>query len=144
MDRWRITGAVALFVIVAAIPLYVAREAQERSGETEATESALTFVGREHCIDCHTDAYESWLGSHHDDAMDIANEETVLGDFDDAEFEYNGITSRFYRRDGKFFVHTEGPGGEMGEFEVQYTFGVEPLQQYLVPFPGGRLQALSA
>ena len=32
----------------------------------------------------------------------------------------------------------------MRDFEVAYTFGVAPLQQYLVPFPGGRLQALSA
>jgi tetratricopeptide (TPR) repeat protein len=30
----------------------------------------------------------------------------------------------------------------MREFEIRYTFGIEPLQQYLVPFPGGRLQAL--
>jgi Flp pilus assembly protein TadD len=41
-------------------------------------------------------------------------------------------------------AHAEGPDGEMRDFEVTYTFGVAPLQQYLVPFPGGRLQALSA
>ena len=122
MQRWRIAGVVALAVIVVSIPL---------------------FVGRGQCIDCHADAYEKWLGSHHDDAMDHANERTVLGDFDDAEFEHHGVTSRFFRRQGRYFVYTEGPGGEMAEFEVQFTFGVEPLQQYLVPFPGGRLQALS-
>jgi tetratricopeptide (TPR) repeat protein len=31
----------------------------------------------------------------------------------------------------------------MDEFEIEYTFGWEPLQQYLIRFPGGRLQALS-
>ena len=31
----------------------------------------------------------------------------------------------------------------MAEFEALYTFGFEPLQQYLVEFPGGRMQALS-
>ena len=46
-------------------------------------------------------------------------------------------------QDGRFFVHTRGPGGEMGEFEVAYTFGIEPLQQYLIPFTGGRLQCLT-
>jgi tetratricopeptide (TPR) repeat protein len=141
--NWQIAGVIALTVIVASIPLYVAREAQPTVSDPATIETHATFVGREQCIECHTQAYESWLGSHHDDAMDFANEQTVLGDFDDAEFEYGGITSRFYRRDGKYFVHTEGPGGEMTEFEIQYTFGVEPLQQYLVPFPGGRLQALS-
>jgi tetratricopeptide (TPR) repeat protein len=143
VDSWRITGVVALVIIVVAIPLYVAREVQQRPADDAATESPLTFVGREQCIDCHTEAYESWLGSHHDDAMDVANEDTVLGNFNDAEFEYEGVASRFYRKGDKFFVHTEGPDGEMGDFEIRYTFGVEPLQQYLVPFPGGRLQALS-
>jgi tetratricopeptide (TPR) repeat protein len=143
VDSWRITGVVALVIIVVAIPLYVAREVQQRPADDAATESPPTFVGREQCIDCHTEAYESWLGSHHDDAMDVANEDTVLGNFNDAEFEYEGVASRFYRKGDKFFVHTEGPDGEMGDFEIRYTFGVEPLQQYLVPFPGGRLQALS-
>jgi len=101
-----------------------------------------TFVGRGECTECHMDAYELWLGSDHDKAMDTATDDTVLGDFDNAEFTHAGITSRFYRRKDGFFVHTEGPGGEMGEFEITHTFGIEPLQQYLVPFPGGRLQAL--
>jgi tetratricopeptide (TPR) repeat protein len=51
--------------------------------------------------------------------------------------------ARFFRRNGAFLVETQGPGGEPGEFEIAYTFGVEPLQQYLVPFAGGRLQALT-
>ena len=74
--------------------------------------------------------------------MAEATEETVLGDFSDVDVEIHGITSRFFRRDGGFFVYTEGPGGEMGDFEIAYTFGHEPLQQFLVPFPGGRLQCL--
>jgi predicted CXXCH cytochrome family protein len=94
-------------------------------------------------IDCHEGAYELWVGSDHDNAMDIANEQTVRGDFNDAELEHDGITSRFFRKDDGYFVLTEGPGGEMTEFEVLYTFGIEPLQQYLISFPGGRLQALS-
>jgi tetratricopeptide (TPR) repeat protein len=74
--------------------------------------------------------------------MDVANETTVLGDFDNAEIEVHGVTSRFYKKDGKFLVHTNGVGGEMGEFEITHTFGWYPLQQYLIPFPGGRLQTL--
>ena len=143
MRNWYITGVIALVVIVVAIPLYAVRHTVQRDAAAPAVEAPATFVGREECVDCHTVAYESWLGSHHDDAMDHASEETVRGDFNDTEFTHNGITSRFYRRDGKYFVETEGPDGELAEFEVQYTFGVEPLQQYLVPFPGGRLQVLS-
>ena len=141
LRRWRIAGVGALIVIVVAIPLYVARELQ-RDDPAAALPAQSTFVGRGACIECHTEAYEQWLGSDHDNAMDVASEETVRGDFDDAEFAHAGVTSRFYRKDDGFFVLTEGPGGEMGEFEIRYTFGIEPLQQYLVPFPGGRLQAL--
>src|SRR3989304_2758946 len=43
---------------------------------------------------------------------------------------------------GGFRVATDGPGGS-GEFEVAYVFGVEPLQQYLLALPRGRLQALT-
>jgi tetratricopeptide (TPR) repeat protein len=143
MRNWYITGVAALVIIVLTIPLYAVRQIGLRGDAATEVAAPATFVGREECIDCHTAAYESWLGSHHDDAMDFANEQTVRGDFNDAEFTHGEITSRFYKRDDKYFVHTQGADGEMAEFEVQYTFGVEPLQQYLVPFPGGRLQVLS-
>lgn len=100
------------------------------------------FVGRESCGECHEGAMQRFTGSHHDLAMDHATEASVIGDFDDATFTYNGITSRFYRRDGKFYVETEGGDGVVQEFFISYTFGVIPLQQYLVEFPDGRLQAL--
>ena len=66
--------------------------------------------------------------------MDLATDETVLGDFNDAELTHHGITSRMFRRDGKFFVNTEGPDGKLADFEVKYVFGVDPLQQYMVEF----------
>src|SRR5262245_50331934 len=75
--------------------------------------------------------------------MDHATEKSVLGDFNDASFEYYGIRSRFFRRDGKFLVETDGPDGKLATFEAKYTFGIDPLQQYLIEFPDGRLQALS-
>ena len=75
--------------------------------------------------------------------MQLASEATILGDFGGATFSYAGVTSRFFRRDGKFFVRTDGPDGALADFEVRYTFGVHPLQQYLVEMPRGPLQALS-
>jgi predicted CXXCH cytochrome family protein len=93
------------------------------------------------CAGCHPQQAEHWAGSHHDLAMQPATQETVLGDFDDASFAQFPVMTRFFRRDGRFFVNTQGPDGENADFEVLYTFGVEPLQQYLVELPGGRLQA---
>ena len=72
--------------------------------------------------------------------MQPANDQTVLGDFNGARFTSRGLTTSFARRDGKYFITTEGPDGKPAEYEVKYTFGVEPLQEYLVAFPGGRLQ----
>ena len=72
-----------------------------------------------------------------------ADETTVLGDFSGVEFTRHGVTSRFYMDGAKFMVRTEGPDGSMSDYEIQYTFGVEPLQQYLIEFPGGRLQCLT-
>ena len=75
--------------------------------------------------------------------MDHATDTSVLGDFNDASFDYDGVRSRFFRKDGKFLVETDGPDGALAPFEIKYTFGVDPLQQYLIEFPDGRLQALS-
>ncbi len=109
---------------------------------TDPGPDALHFVGTETCAGCHEAAGAAWGPSQHAHAMAHASDETVLGDFDDASFDYFGTTSRFFRKDGKFFVETDGRDGRLDIFEVKYTFGVDPLQQYLVEFPDGRIQAL--
>ena len=102
-----------------------------------------TFVGSPACQGCHEAQYGDWLGSHHQQAMQVASAETVLGDFDNASLEYFGATTRFFVRDGGYYVETADGSGQDREFRIAYTFGVEPLQQYLVEFPGGRLQTLA-
>jgi Flp pilus assembly protein TadD len=74
--------------------------------------------------------------------MQPATSETVLGDFDDAEITAHGTTSTFFRRDDRFWVRTDGPDGALHEYAIDHVFGVTPLQQYLVAFPGGRYQVL--
>ena len=100
------------------------------------------FAGRQTCAGCHAEEDRLWQGSHHDLAMQEAAETTVLGDFNGATLTHFGTTSTFFRKDGKFFVRTDGPDGRLRDFPVAYTFGVAPLQQYLVEMPGGRLQPL--
>ena len=141
LTRWKQIGVAATTVIVLSVPAWVLRQGRAATGPLESAPAA-TFVGRDICRPCHEAAFESWLGSDHDLAMDEANAETVLGDFNDAVFSSNGITTRFFTRDGRFFTNTEGTDGEFADFEITHTFGHQPLQQYLVPFPGGRLQCL--
>ena len=113
------------------------------SPSPDATRVAGQFVDESGCAHCHAAQHKAWTGSHHDLAMQGANEQTVLADFNNSRFTYAGVTSRFFRRDGKFVVTTDGPDGKLADFEIKHTFGVEPLQQYLIELPGGRLQALS-
>jgi predicted CXXCH cytochrome family protein len=112
----------------------------EGSGGSAATAS---FVGSEACAGCHQDEAGLWQSSQHRHAMAHATDKTVLGDFKDATFDYSGVKSRFFREDGKFFVETDDADGKLATFQVKYTFGVYPLQQYLIEFPDGRIQALS-
>ena len=143
MKTWKTIGIVATIVIVLSFPLYLLK-VYHRSGtvEGEAAATAAQFAGSRICRDCHRSEYDSWKVSHHRMAMAVATQETVLGDFNNAVFEYFGETSRFYRKNGRYFVRTRGPEGKPGDFEITHTFGWFPLQQYLVPFPGGRLQCL--
>jgi predicted CXXCH cytochrome family protein len=74
--------------------------------------------------------------------MQHADEQTVAGDFDNKKFTYNGITSTFFKKADQFFVNTDGPDGKLKDYQIKYTFGVFPLQQYLIELDNGRLQAL--
>lgn len=97
-------------------------------------DTPVTFVGRSSCIECHQEQASLWTGSHHDKAMQLATDETVLGDFNGALIEHDGLVSRMFRDGSRFMVHTEGETGEMEDFEIKYVFGVDPLQQYMVEF----------
>ncbi len=109
-----------------------------------AANSAETsdYVGREACAPCHKSILDRYAGSHHDRAMQPAGPDTVLGDFNGATYQYNGLTSVFFKKDGGYFVRTDGSNGELEDFRISYTLGIAPLQQYLIAFPDGRMQAL--
>jgi predicted CXXCH cytochrome family protein len=103
---------------------------------------APTFVGEAACGPCHPREVAAWRGSQHQRAMQPATRATVLGNFDDVTFTHDRVTSKMFRRNGKPMIRTDGPDGALHDYEVTHTFGVTPLQQYLVAFPGGRYQAL--
>jgi len=139
--RWvLITIALALLV---AMGFGFAFHKGEESAPWGPAASPPKFVGSEACAGCHKAETERWRSSQHSLAMQKATDKSVLGDFNAASFDYFGVRSHFLRRDGKFVVQTDGPDGKLADFEVKYTFGVDPLQQYLVELADGRLQALS-
>jgi len=113
------------------------------SAGSAQTAAAPSFVGSEACAQCHPAEAKGWRDSQHAHAMQHASSKTVRGDFANAAFDYNGVHSRFFRDGDKFMVETDGPDGKLAAFEIKYTFGVDPLQQYLIELPDGRIQALS-
>src|SRR5690625_4470052 len=117
----------------------------EDSPETTSTADAVNnqFTGDETCASCHSEEMASWEGSHHDYAMKKAFGQSVRGNFDNVSFTHQEQTYRFFREDSLFMVEAPGPDGERIQYEVTYTFGWEPLQQYLVDFGKGKFQALN-
>lgn len=107
-------------------------------------DSKGTFVGSETCASCHVQEFEEWKGSHHDLSMMEADSTSVLANFDDDTFVSKGIKFKFFKKGGEYFVNTEGVGGKYEDYKVTHTFGVYPLQQYLIEFPDGKYQCLLA
>jgi predicted CXXCH cytochrome family protein len=141
---WSVAAGATAAVILVSLTISVLGQLpiSQTDRGTDAA-SALSFVGSETCAGCHQAQASLWRGSQHSHAMAHADEKSVLGNFADARFDYFNVRSRFFRKDGQFFVETDGPDGRLGTFQIKYTFGIDPLQQYLIEFPDGRLQALS-
>ncbi len=138
---------VGLLSIVAAFSIWQwiknSSDNQIKNSQQPSVNSQVHYVGASACGECHQPEYQAWQTSHHAKAMQEANAKTVLGDFNNASFVYNGITTRFFQRDGQYFVNTDGPDGKLTDYPIQHTFGLTPLQQYLIKMPDGRMQALS-
>ena len=154
--KW-IAVAALLAATLAAVAWLVLRQTTTGEAPREATRAAASaqgaaasptaaapasYVDNRQCLGCHQPQASAWAGSHHAHAMAPATPETVRGDFGNTQFRHQGVTTRFFRRDDRFYVHTDGPDGKLADFEVKYSFGVEPLQQYLIELADGRLQPL--
>ena len=140
----RPTSVLAILLAAAIVILGGALvwRARDTSDARRTNSRVADFVGSTTCQECHSAVADQWRSSQHAAAMAEATEATVLGRFDNATVKYGDVTTTFFRRDGRFLVRTDGPDGRLADFEIAYTFGVAPLQQYLVRFPGGRIQAL--
>ena len=74
--------------------------------------------------------------------MQAVSDSSVLGDFNNTKYKSQGITSTFFKNGEYFYLNTEGPEGTYEDFKVEYVFGIELLQQYIVEFPNGHYQCL--
>ncbi len=147
--RWPWALAAIVLLAATAIGLWtqrgtdgpgIAPAAAPASAASVAMLAPTIYVDNAQCLSCHPTQAAAWAPSHHAKAMAPASAQTVRGDFGGTSFKHRGVTTRFFKRDGRFFVNTEGPDGKTGDFEIKYAFGYEPLQQYLIETSDGRLQ----
>ncbi len=136
---WTITGVAVAVIAIAIFAIGRISRVATRGVVTNRAD----FVGADACASCHKTESASWRSSQHAIAMQDAKPGAVLGRFDSASLTNDGITSTFFRRGNRYFVNTDGEDGALHDFEIRWTFGVYPLQQYLVELDRGRVQALT-
>jgi tetratricopeptide (TPR) repeat protein len=148
--RWRATGLISLALLAAVVITLLIRSRMDvapgalaggRVARPSSTPVA-SFIGAAKCATCHVRESNLWRASHHQAAMLVATPASVLGDFNNVNFTNDSVTSTFFRQGPRFMVRTDGPDGRLHDYEIKYTFGIYPLQQYLIAMTGGRLQAL--
>lgn len=100
------------------------------------------YAGSETCRECHETAYNGWVDSNHglaereyDEAMDkkaFSPKQTLKHGNDTSEM--------FLDADGVAKILTRGLGNQRRSYPVVRVIGNDPLRQFLIPAPGGRLQ----
>ncbi|QHJ11016.1 Lipopolysaccharide assembly protein B [Paraglaciecola mesophila] len=101
------------------------------------------YVGAQACQSCHQSEYDQWRESDHFKAMQAANKGSVLGDFNDTLVTFHDIQTRFFVENGQYKLTTTNKQNKVQTFDVPYTFGFYPLQQYLIDVGEGKLQAFN-
>ena len=106
-----------------------------------ANNSASSDQAEQSCIGCHSSAAQSWGKSDHAKSMALPDKNSVLANFDNAEVEHYGQKARFYTKGNQYHV-TITYDDNVDNYQIKYTFGHFPLQQYLVDTGNGKLHVL--
>src|SRR5271157_3893251 len=115
---------VAALVVASIVGVLLWRLSARTAAGPAVPAQTATYVGAERCAPCHEEQTKLWRTSHHAQAMQVANDSTVLGNFNDSHFSKDGITSTFFKKDVQFHVNTDGPDGKLQDFDLPYAFGV--------------------
>lgn len=130
------------FVCLTLLLVGCAENGEKKPFKAESITYHNEYVGAESCKECHAEAYKDWKKSDHYFSMQLATSEFVKADFE-RTFNADQISYQFSIRNQKYFVEVS-EAGKSQKFEVAYTFGMYPLQQYLLRAENGRFQTLRA
>ena len=131
-----------LLVLFLVLAVACKKEEYKKVKKTNTLLSVNNFIGSERCKACHKEEFSAWQNSHHDLSMQLADSTSVLGNFNNSTFQSKGIKYHFFKKGNDFYVNTEGERGKYQDYKITYTFGVTPLQQYLIDFKNGKKQCL--
>lgn len=138
----RKTGLIIFFILF-AITFYLGCQPKESAESKTEVEKERSYVGSTNCKSCHAETYGLWQGSHHFHAMEEPTSKSVSGDFNNAEFSQDGVDYLFFKEAETYKV-TVTENKNSITYPIKFTFGIEPLQQYLIDFPDGKVQTLRA
>ncbi|MFT4808445.1 MAG: hypothetical protein ACI9LX_001776 [Paraglaciecola sp.] len=110
---------------------------------SSARASSNQYIGSDSCQSCHQVEHQQWQTSDHHKAMQSPDAATVLGDFANKTVEFHNITTRFFSENNQYFVKKLNKQGQIQTFPVIYTFGFDPLQQYILDTGNGHIQAFN-
>lgn len=99
------------------------------------------YAGSYSCAECHQEAYDDWRTSHHALAQRPVSPTTDQDAFDPPRLIPHGSeVSLAQRVNDRYSITTVGPDGRPQAYEPVEVIGHDPLRQYLIPWPGGRVQ----
>src|SRR5690606_6835660 len=116
--RWRWFALAVVLLLAAVVGLLISQQPPGPPAAPAPTPQVATparpaapvtaeFVGSDSCAGCHSEQHSAWRQSQHHHAMAHAGPDTVLGDFEDARFDYAGVTTLFTRRGERYFRSEE-------------------------------------
>lgn len=102
------------------------------------------YAGSASCKECHEELYAKWQDSNHGMAERAYREDLDADGFSPAKtLKHGPDTSEMFLDDmGVATFLTQGLGSTREKFQVARVIGHNPLRQFLVPAPGGRLQTM--
>ncbi len=122
-----------LAVLCAAVVVFgaVAAASVRRDLATPVALGSVDYVQSETCQRCHAEHYRTWRQTFHRTMTQEASSTAVVGDFANASYTYDGVTSRFTRDGDAFFMETLGPNDRVERFRIARTVGSRRVQQYV-------------
>jgi tetratricopeptide (TPR) repeat protein len=137
-------------VAVVGLSVFIAAETAYVSGCSKPADSPekvvfAQYAGSESCKDCHEEEFDQWAGSNHGLAERFVEPVRDESAFNPARsFKHGTQSSSVTWSNGVADVTSLGLSGHPETHTVARVIGHNPLRQFLIPFPGGRLQTLEA